>query len=588
VGTTNTLLLAALFLQFGSQGPGTTVMPFFRVGQGPRAAAMGESYVGLADDATAIYWNPAGLGQLADYHLALSHDQWFSDIKDELLHAALPGGPGTFGLSLAYTGEPGIEQWNAQNEPGDTFLTWHGVLSAGYGARLARVYYLGAALKGFYQDLRTTAGYGGGLDMGFLARPLSFLSLGLAARNLGVGTGYGSDLEMLPAEASAGAGLGFDKLNAALDLVVPFDNNPALHLGAEYLPLPELAVRLGYRTGPSDLSTLGILSGMTAGLGVRVGALALDYSFTPYGKLGIAHRIGLSARFVRKGFGSLRVRTVDASNMQPVGADVALSGIKAQTVRTGRTGELIMTRLLPGTLILRTSSDGYLGRSDTMHILGDREQSAILALRKLEYGGLNGTVYDAATRRPLSGMVGYRGPVQGGLTTDPMLGNYTVKSVPSGRYVLSASGPTDDYVTQTCTLQVETGRIAIHDFYLVKRKQSIILKGINFETGMADILPQFEPVLAQAAEILKANPSITVELAGHTDPREIQTAQFPSNWELSQARAEAVRKHLVDKFGIADDRLSANGYADTQPIAPNDTQEGMARNRRVEFRITGQ
>ena len=122
----------------------------------------------------------------------------------------------------------------------------------------------------------------------------------------------------------------------------------------------------------------------------------------------------------------------------------------------------------------------------------------------------------------------------------------------------------------------------------MKRRQIIVLQGVNFETGKADLQPEFEPVLARAGEILRANPSITVELAGHTDPREITSAQFPSNWELSQARAEAVKQYLVAKFGIAAERLTAHGYADTQPLGPNDTEAGMAKNRRTEFRILEQ
>lgn len=64
--------------------------------------------------------------------------------------------------------------------------------------------------------------------------------------------------------------------------------------------------------------------------------------------------------------------------------------------------------------------------------------------------------------------------------------------------------------------------------------------------------------------------------------------QFASNWELSQARAETVRQYLQVKWGIAAERLIAHGYADTQPLAPNNTEEGVARNRRTEFRIAGQ
>ena len=81
--------------------------------------------------------------------------------------------------------------------------------------------------------------------------------------------------------------------------------------------------------------------------------------------------------------------------------------------------------------------------------------------------------------------------------------------------------------------------------------------------GKADILPQFIPILDRAGDILRQTPDIRrVELAGHTDPRDISTSTFPSNWELSDARAKAVRAYLIEKWGIAPDRLTTRGYAE--------------------------
>jgi len=366
------------------------------------------------------------------------------------------------------------------------------------------------------------------------------------------------------------------------------DDGPALHAGVEYVPVPELAVRLGYRTGPEDVGTLGLLSGVTAGLGVTIGGLSLDYAITPYGKLGLAHRIGLAATFPRKGLGSVSVKVVDATSMLPLAASVSVTGVRSYTGETGPSGEVDLPRLPAGDLVIYTNRSGYLPRVDSMQITGDREQTAIIALSPLTYGGIIGVVFDAGKRKPIGGTVAYRGPLQGEMSVDPELGSYALRSIPVGRYYLTASGPTDDYVAQTCTLRVESGRITSKDFYMVKRRQTIVLQGVSFETGKADLRPECETVLDRAGEILRDNPGITVELAGHTDPREIASAQFPSNWELSQARAEAVKQYLVAKFGIAPERLTAHGYADTQPIAPNDSEEGMARNRRTEFRITGQ
>jgi outer membrane protein OmpA-like peptidoglycan-associated protein len=604
----NALLLTALVSLFGIQEPGTSVMPFLRTGQGARASALGESFVSLADDASALYWNPAGLGQLRRYHLALAHHQWFMSTKDELFHAILPGPAGAFGLSLAYSGEPGIERWSVENESLGTFGTWHGVVTLGYGLRLGRSCFLGFAGKGFYQDLYEVAGYGGALDLGFLCRPTSRLGLGLACRNLGAGTGYGSDLVMLPTEAELGATMTGQQFNATLGLALPFDNSPSLRGGLEYLPVPELALRLGYRAGPLDLATLGVMSGLTAGLGAKVGSLTLDYALTPYGRLGLAHRLGLEVRFTRKGLGALRIRVLDAANLSPVQTDLVLGGVREATVRTDRLGELTLTRLVRGQLVINTAPEGYAPRFDTMYILGDREQTAILSLRRLDYGGLAGAAYDAATRQPIRALVSYRGPSQGSLTTTET-GTFTLKSVPVGSYVVTISALERSYAAQTCTMNVEVGRVARRDFYLgpasatgparaAREPGKALSSGasplpatvtdIFFAPGKAELDSQFRPVLARAAETMRSNPNVTLELAGHTDPREPTVDPHPSHWELSQARAEAVRRYLNEHLGIAYDRIAANGYADTQPIAPGSSEPDMARNRRVEFRFIGQ
>lgn len=583
-----TFLTAALVLSLVGWGqPGTSVFPLARIGQGPRAAAMGEAYVGLAGDASANYWNPAGLGQFPDYHFALSHHQWFSDVMDEVFHAALPAGPGALGLGVVYSGDPGIEYWNEQNQPGPVFRTWNMLVSAGYGAPVASGYYVGGAVQGMYEDLYSSSGYGGAANVGVLAQPLTFLGLGLSARNLGV-MRYGGGWEMLPMELTLGGNGHIGPVTATLDAVLPYDNTFNVRAGVEYSPVPRLALRLGYRTGPADVSTLGILSGLTGGLGVTLGSFGFDYAVSPYGKLGIAHRLGIRTSFVRRGSGAVVVKVIDANTMTPLWASVSFSGIREIATETDKHGKLELDVLPRGQLIIHTIRSEYVPRSDTLLVLGDREQHATIALRPLEYGGIWGRVFDATTDKPIGGIITYRGPAFGEQTVDPAMGSYALRGIPSGEYMVSASGPTEDYFPQTCTLEVEPGKVMEKNFRLLKRRQTIVLEGINFETGEAEILPRFHGTLDRAGTILKDNPEILVELAGHTDSREINTEVYPSNWELSQARAEAVRDYLVEKFKIAAGRLTARGYADTQPVASNSTEAGMARNRRTEFRILEQ
>jgi outer membrane protein OmpA-like peptidoglycan-associated protein len=109
-------------------------------------------------------------------------------------------------------------------------------------------------------------------------------------------------------------------------------------------------------------------------------------------------------------------------------------------------------------------------------------------------------------------------------------------------------------------------------------KKTLILEGVNFETGKAELTPDSETILNGVAESLVANDSIRVQVTGHTD----NTGSLAVNRRLSLARARAVRDYLVSK-GVAEDRLTARGMGPDQPIASNRTAEGRAQNRRVEL-----
>ncbi len=105
-----------------------------------------------------------------------------------------------------------------------------------------------------------------------------------------------------------------------------------------------------------------------------------------------------------------------------------------------------------------------------------------------------------------------------------------------------------------------------------------VTHGITFDIGKATLQPQSMGVLNDVAKFLKANPSINMEIDGHTD----NTGSAAKNMTLSQQRASAVQAQLV-AMGIDASRLSTKGYGSTVPIASNATPEGQANNRRVEF-----
>ncbi len=110
------------------------------------------------------------------------------------------------------------------------------------------------------------------------------------------------------------------------------------------------------------------------------------------------------------------------------------------------------------------------------------------------------------------------------------------------------------------------------------------IRGDNlFASGSATVNPQYQAVLGRVAEALRSTPGMVV-VSGHTDDRKILSARFPSNWELSKARAEAVVSMLAPALGDVG-RVRAEGRADREPLAANDTAENRALNRRVDVTL---
>ena len=120
------------------------------------------------------------------------------------------------------------------------------------------------------------------------------------------------------------------------------------------------------------------------------------------------------------------------------------------------------------------------------------------------------------------------------------------------------------------------------DAYLVRL---IINERVFFETASAVVRPEAYPVLDSIVEMFKEVDQYYTMLMveGHADSRPINTAQYPSNWHISVYRAVAVLGYIWQVGELDPTRLAAMGYGEMQPVAPNDSEENMAKNRRVEF-----
>lgn len=127
---------------------------------------------------------------------------------------------------------------------------------------------------------------------------------------------------------------------------------------------------------------------------------------------------------------------------------------------------------------------------------------------------------------------------------------------------------------------VESGKLKVK----IQNNKMIVelASAILFPSGQAKLSQEGDAALTEVAAVLATITDRQFQVAGHTDDKPIKNARFKSNWELSSARAVAVVKKLSEG-GVAEKNLSGAGYADTQPVAPNDNEEGRALNRRIEI-----
>lgn len=137
-------------------------------------------------------------------------------------------------------------------------------------------------------------------------------------------------------------------------------------------------------------------------------------------------------------------------------------------------------------------------------------------------------------------------------------------------------------LSEFITLQGLTGTVQVE-----REERGLVVRfadQVFFDLGKADLKPEAVEILNRLGPILKGIPN-PIRIEGHTDNLPINTAQFPSNWELSTYRATRVIRYFIEELGFSPDKLSAAGYGEYRPIADNDTPEGRSLNRRVDIVI---
>jgi outer membrane protein OmpA-like peptidoglycan-associated protein len=201
---------------------------------------------------------------------------------------------------------------------------------------------------------------------------------------------------------------------------------------------------------------------------------------------------------------------------------------------------------------------------------------------------VSGKVLNAKTKQAISGAISFddltTGKEIGEARSDPQNGDYKI-ALPAGKnYGFHAAVPGYLSVNENLELiSLKEYSELKKDLFLVPIEigQSIQLKNVFFVQSKPELKPESYPELDRLIQILKENPSIEIELSGHTDNR----GEASANLKLSEQRVDAVKNYIVSKT-IEAKRISGKGYGGTMPIAPNDSDANRQLNRRVEFKIT--
>lgn len=347
------IILLGLFVCIGmfnvhAQEPyrvGTTAANFLELGYGSAGIAMGDAYVSLAKDISAIYWNPAGLGFLQNHEFQVMYQPWIADINTSYMgFGYVRPSLGTFALGLIYTGygEEEVTSMLMQEGTGEKFDGSDYCISLSYGRRLVQWFSFGASIKHIASRIWHENATAYAIDLGAIVST-SFLSpTGDKAEGMAIGmsiSNYGSRLQYdgidlkrpideEPDEAGNFAyvparfetqnwelplifriGVSANPLltsrhrfTVSVDALHPNNNSEYLNLGGEYaLTLPGFGV-VSLRSGYKGFQMVDTEYGMTFGFGMQFfylnnNALKIDYAFRDIGVLGNWHAYTLSFTF---------------------------------------------------------------------------------------------------------------------------------------------------------------------------------------------------------------------------------------------------------------------------------------------------
>jgi outer membrane protein OmpA-like peptidoglycan-associated protein len=544
-----------------------------QVGIGARPVGMGEAQVAVSDDAYSLYWNPAGLSRLTQTQISLMHNAWFGEINSEYIGYAQTMQQGGYGIGINYINfgefkKFGIDSNNYPVPLEGSFTPYTLVTTFGCAQWFWPQVSLGGNVKLVSESVDTYNNITAAVDLGAqMLKVWNNFDVGLMVQNLGLPIqGYN-----LPLVVKLGTAYSFfpstdkNRLTAVLDLnvPVPIDLPYYINAGLEYWFANTVAVRAGYKV--SEINSLGTLSGLTAGMGVKILDYTLDYAYADYGVLGITHRISFTAGFGETKKARTGKRRI-AKRIAPTGGGASAGGVLIPRL-SGLTRRAPITVKVQGEL-------NALERNKLQRAVFEVQTNTESEVAKWEL-----KIFDAQAHllRKYTGSELQESVIWDGKDQNGRQPAESIFATYEYNYTL-ASGTSDKVAGKLVEEPKEGAGSAAQTAQTSGR---VKMEPVLFEEKSYDLSEDSKKLLTKIADTIKSHPYLQILIEGYAD----MGAEKGQEVFLSQRRADTAVRFLTTTFKVPLSRISSHARGNKSPVASNQTDDGRAKNRRVEITI---
>jgi hypothetical protein len=289
-----TIFILLFTTSAAADGVATSGAQFLKIGAGARAMSMGGAYVAFADDAYALYWNPAALSHIRRREAIFTYTFYMQDMRFGYIGFITPNRYGCIGSSITYLIHEDIEGFDSEARSTGWFKANEFAWDISYGKNITDRLSIGGNIKLIRQRIADKKGMGMSIDIGSMLLMNKYLTFGAICRNITLKRlQLDIEKEHLPLTFAIGTACRVPDIGLSItcDITLPCDNKPYINIGGEYWYQHTLSARLGYRGGP------GTDAGFTAGFGYSFGLFSIDYAMEPFGTLGNSHHVSFQYRF---------------------------------------------------------------------------------------------------------------------------------------------------------------------------------------------------------------------------------------------------------------------------------------------------